>query len=60
MKNSLLNFGKVLTKSEQQKITAGGICDGYNGPTYVTCEQYENLPDQYKFCVMVSVECFGQ
>ncbi|TPN88926.1 hypothetical protein [Aquimarina algicola] len=60
MKNSLLKLGTVLTKNEQQNIKGGGRCDGYTGPIVVTCEQYNNLPDQYKFCVLVSVDCFEQ
>ena len=58
MKNTLLNLGKSLSRTEQRQINGGGPCSDYNGPIVVTCSQYEQLPPQHKFCVMVSVECF--
>ncbi|WP_159025569.1 hypothetical protein [Aquimarina sp. Aq78] len=59
MKNTLLNLGKKLSRTEQKQINGGGNpCDTYNGPIVVTCSQYEQLPPQHKFCVMVSVDCF--
>ncbi|EZH73222.1 hypothetical protein ATO12_19655 [Aquimarina atlantica] len=58
MKNTLLNLGKSLSRTEQKQINGGGPCDGYNGPTIVTCSQYEQVPPQYQICVRVSVDCF--
>ncbi|MFC5046657.1 hypothetical protein ACFSTE_10455 [Aquimarina hainanensis] len=61
MKDLLLKSARKLSKSEQ-KLICGGIhrnrCSEYNGPVVVTCAQYHNLPDIYKTCVMVSVDCF--
>ncbi|TSE06055.1 hypothetical protein [Aquimarina algiphila] len=58
MKKKLLNFGKSLNRAQQRKINGGGPCSGYTGPIVVSCSEYEALPPEYKFCVMVSVECF--
>ncbi|WP_340064204.1 hypothetical protein [Ascidiimonas aurantiaca] len=56
------NFGKALNKQTQKEIIAGcscgHICDQYNGPLEVTCEQYFNLPPEFQQCVDVSADCF--
>ena len=66
MLKNLSNIGKSLNKSEQKAINGGcppgggNVCSGYTGPIVVTCEQYYNLPPQFTFCVLVSVDCFPQ
>ena len=51
---------KALNKTEQKNIKGklGLSCNTYNGPIFVTCEQYEALPPEHKGCVKVSVDCF--
>lgn len=51
-------LGKTLNKAQQRAIKGGGTCDGYNGPVQVTCSQFFALPDRFKMCVLVSVDCF--
>ncbi len=60
MKKTILDLGKCLSKAEQRTINGGGSCSGYNGPIIVTCAQYEELPTQYKGCVLVHSDCFPQ
>jgi len=56
----LSNFGKALNKEAQREIIAGcscHICDTYNGPIEVTCEQFYNLPPQFQQCVDLLDDC---
>jgi len=57
MKKKFSTLGKPLTKAEQSHLKDGGVCDGYNGPVVVTCEQFRALPPQYKVCVIVHPRC---
>ena len=59
MKKKFSTLGKILTKSEQSSVKGGGVCDGYNGPQVVTCEEFDALPPQYRICVFVHPRCLG-
>ncbi|WP_340064202.1 hypothetical protein [Ascidiimonas aurantiaca] len=57
----LSNFGKALNKQAQKEIIAGcscgHICDTYNGPIEVTCEQFRRTPPQFQQCVDMLEPC---
>ncbi|MGG8497132.1 hypothetical protein ACQY1Q_11995 [Tenacibaculum sp. TC6] len=72
MKKQLLKLGNELNKKEQQIINGGDQCPPFNcyygnsstplnnGATYCgTCEDYNALPSECKFRVMVGDYCFG-
>jgi hypothetical protein len=64
MKKSILNIGKILTKTEQKQATGGlgtNICYGTLPPLQGcgTCVEYHALPTECQYQVLVSPECFS-
>ena len=62
MKNSILNLGKTLNKTQQKTINGGAHpCDTYSGPNYYdqnSCDAFHALPPQHQICARVHVLCF--
>ncbi|HAS40632.1 MAG TPA: hypothetical protein DCS93_09140 [Microscillaceae bacterium] len=62
MKKKFSTLGKQLTRTELRNVKGGcpghHICDTYNGPIEVTCEQFHALPPEYQMCVDVAADCF--
>lgn len=65
MMKKLNKYGLVLSKESQKKILGGesrfDICKEYKGPSDFDkdmCMDYHALPERYKVCVLVTMECF--
>ncbi|WP_299674842.1 hypothetical protein [uncultured Tenacibaculum sp.] len=63
MKKSVISLGKTLTNAEQKQINGSGLnnCSNYFGPFSFdenSCNDYHQLPEKYKACVLVDFSCF--